>query len=127
MNKLLGTNGWLARNVVKEASDIIVYFSGHGIANQKENTSGLLPYDVDPNYSSGILLNKLYKDLASMGARSVTVFLDACFTGQTRSEEMLIADSRPITIVPIEKNIPSKKYNVSIPEEQVRHDRARDI
>ena len=66
-----------------------------------------MPYDVDPNYSSGILLNKLYKDLASMGARSVTIFLDACFTGQTRSEEMLIADSRPITIVPIEKNIPS--------------------
>ena len=26
-----------------------------------------------------------------------------------------------------EAPIPSKKYNVSIPEEQVRHDRARDI
>ena len=69
LNKLLGSNGWLSRNIVKETSDIIVYFSGHGIANQKENSSGLLPYDVDPNYSSGILLNKLYKDLASMGAR----------------------------------------------------------
>ena len=41
-----------------------------------------------------------------MGAKSITVFLDACFTGQTRSEEMLVADTRPITIVPIEKNIP---------------------
>ena len=43
INKLLGSNGWLARNVVKDASDIIVYFSGHGIANQK----GQVDYDMN--------------------------------------------------------------------------------
>ena len=41
-----------------------------------------------------------------MGARSVTVFLDACFTGQTRNEEMLIANSRPIVIRPDATTIP---------------------
>lgn len=105
-SKLLGPNGWLARNVVKGKSDIVVYFSGHGIASPDAKSSGLLPFDVDPNYSIGLPINQLYQDLASMGARSVTVFLDACFTGQTRNEEMLIANSRPIVIRPDATTIP---------------------
>ena len=106
LNKLLGSNGWLSRNVVKGKSDIIVYFSGHGIANQKDKSTGILPFDVDPNYSVGLPLKKLYKDLNAMGARSVTVYLDACFTGQTRDAKMLIADARPIIILPKEQDIP---------------------
>jgi uncharacterized caspase-like protein len=46
-----------------------------------------------------------------MGARSVTVFLDACFTGQTRNEQMLIADTRPILMIRKEESIPS---NISV-------------
>ena len=108
LNKLLGSNGWLSRNVVKGKSDIVVYFSGHGIANQKDKSTGILPFDVDPNYSVGLPLKKLYKDLNAMGARSVTVYLDACFTGQTRDAKMLIADARPIIILPKEQDIPDK-------------------
>ena len=108
LNKLLGSNGWLSRNVVKGKSDIVVYFSGHGIANQKDKSTGILPFDVDPNYSVGLSLKKLYKDLNAMGARSVTVYLDACFTGQTRDAKMLIADARPIIILPKEQDIPDK-------------------
>ena len=106
LNKLLGSNGWISRNIVKGKSDVVVYFSGHGIANQKDKSTGILPFDVDPNYSVGLPLKKLYKDLASMGAKSVTVYLDACFTGQTRDAKMLIADARPIIILPKEKAAP---------------------
>ncbi len=106
LNKLLGLNGWISRNIVKGKSDVVVYFSGHGIANQKDKSTGILPFDVDPNYSVGLPLKKLYKDLASMGAKSVTVYLDACFTGQTRDAKMLIADARPIIILPKENATP---------------------
>lgn len=106
INKLLGSNGWLSRNIVKAKSDVVVYFSGHGIANQNDKTTGVLPFDVDPNYSIGLSLKKLYNDLSSMGAKSVTVFLDTCFSGQSREANMLIADARPIVIVPKEKDIP---------------------
>ncbi len=106
LNKLLGSNGWISRNIVKGKSDVVVYFSGHGIANQKDKSTGILPFDVDPNYSVGLPLKKLYKDLASMGAKSVTVYLDACFTGQTRDAKMLIADARPIIILPKENATP---------------------
>ncbi len=116
-SKLLGPNGWLARNVVEGKSDIVVYFSGHGIASPDAKSSGLLPFDVDPNYSIGLPINQLYQDLASMGARSVTVFLDACFTGQTRNEEMLIANSRPIVIRPDATTIPQNVAVISAASE----------
>ena len=35
LNKLLGPNGWIARNVKAKASDVVVYFSGHGIPDAK--------------------------------------------------------------------------------------------
>ena len=50
LNKLLGPNGWIARNVKAKTSDVVVYFSGHGIPDVKRKKTGLLPFDVDPNY-----------------------------------------------------------------------------
>ena len=112
-SKLLGPNGWLARNVVKGKSDVVVYFSGHGIASADAKSSGILPFDVDPNYSVGLPTEQLYKDLSAMGAKSVTVFLDACFTGQTRNSEMLIANARPIVIRPSAQSVPSNVTVIS--------------
>ena len=112
-SKLLGPNGWLARNITKGKSDVVVYFSGHGIASPDAKSSGLLPHDVDPNYSVGLQTTQLYQDLAAMGAKSVTVFLDACFTGQTRNSEMLIANARPIVIKPIAAAVPDNVTVIS--------------
>ena len=102
-NKLLGANGWLARNVKQGKSDVVVYFSGHGIPDAATRQTGLLPFDVDPNYSVGLPLKELYAALGGLGARSVTVFLDACFTGETRENRLLLADSRNIMVVPREE------------------------
>ena len=38
----------------------------------------------------------MYEQLADLGASSVTVFLDACFSGANRESEMLLADARPV-------------------------------
>ena len=100
INKLLGNKGWLQRKVKNNVTDIIIYFAGHGISDIEEKTSGLLAFDIDPNYAIGVDIKNLYKNLTNLNAKTVTVFLDACFTGQTREETLLIADSRPITIVP---------------------------
>ena len=106
-NKLLAPNGWLARNVDPGKSDIVVYFSGHGFPDPKTKQTGLLPFDVDPSYSTGFHLAQLYKSLGGLNARSVTVFLDACFTGENRERKMLLADARGIVVVPNEKSIPN--------------------
>jgi hypothetical protein len=111
LNKLLGPNGWIARNVKANKSDVVVYFSGHGIPDAKTKKTGLLPFDVDPNYSIGLTLRDLYRTLGSLNARSVTVFLDTCFSGQGREKQTLLADTRGIQIVPKERNVPG---NISV-------------
>jgi len=105
-SKLLGPNGWISRNVIPNKSDVVVYFSGHGIPDTKTKNTGLLPFDVDPNYSIGLTLKGLYELLGSLNAKSVTVFLDTCFSGQGREKQTLLADTRGIQIVPKERDIP---------------------
>jgi len=106
-NKLLSPNGWLARNAKPGKSEIVIYFSGHGIPDRKTKQTGLLPFDVDPNYSIGFRLSDLYASLGNLNAKSVSVFLDACFTGENRERRMLLADARGIVVVPIDKSLPN--------------------
>ena len=106
-NKLLGPDGWLARNIDPGKSEIVVYYSGHGIPDSNTKQTGLLPFDIDPNYSIGFHLSQLYKSLGGLNAKSVTVFLDACFTGENRERKMLLADARGIVVVQNEKSIPN--------------------
>jgi len=58
----------------------------------------LIPYDGDPNYASqtGYSLDELYSELNRLSSKSVTVFLDACFSGVNRNNEMLLANARPV-------------------------------
>ncbi len=96
--KLFEPDGWLARRVTAN-SDVFIYYSGHGAPDIKTKSPYLIPYDIDPNYAStGFPLDKLYKNLHLLKAKSVTVILDACFSGQSREEEMMLADARPVGI-----------------------------
>ena len=97
--KLFGDDGWLSRRV-RPTSDLYVYFSGHGAPDIKSRTPYLLPTDADAAYpkETGYALNVLYQQLARLNARSVTVFLDACFTGATRTSGTLFVGARPIVI-----------------------------
>ena len=72
----------------------IVYYSGHGIPDESSRNAYLLPVDgyaTDPE--SGYSLDKLYADLGTTSAESVTYFIDACFSGANRNGVMM-ADSR---------------------------------
>lgn len=59
-----------------------------------------MPVDADPDRLSltGYSLDVLYENLSKLEARSVTVVLDACFTGATGGGDMLIAEASPIGI-----------------------------
>jgi len=102
-DKVFGKEGWLKKRVSKE-SDIIIYFSGHGATDIKSGERYLIPYDIDPNYAySGVSLKELLNFLSSLNAKSITLFIDACFSGISREGEMLLAGERPIIISKIEK------------------------
>lgn len=73
--------------------DIIFYYAGHGVPDVANGTAHLLPTDASgTDFESCFELEKLYERLNEMPAKNVTVFLDACFSGATRGNEMLFAE-----------------------------------
>lgn len=98
-DKLFSAEGWLAKRSEVQ-SDVYIYFSGHGAPDLKEKTPYLIPCDADPNYPSqmGYSLKKLYDEIGHLKARSVTIFLDVCFSGLTRQNTTLLAEARPMGI-----------------------------
>lgn len=73
-------------------ANVIFYYAGHGIPDETSKDAYLLPIDGD-----GASLRTCYKqsellaELASIEAKSVVVFMDACFSGAQRGEGMLMA------------------------------------
>ena len=61
--------------------------------DEKRNSAYLLPIDgnVSDIATTGYSLERLYGELANLNARNVTVFLDACFSGAKREDEMLLS------------------------------------
>lgn len=92
------------RNKAASVSDarIIFYYSGHGKPDDKDRQAYLVPVDASPysnrtNYS----LSDLYRELGEASANMTLVFLDACFSSATRTDDMLVA-ARAVRIVPRE-------------------------
>ena len=96
MRSLFGTEGnpgILGRFVEKRrelsgggtVSDVVVFYSGHGLPslNPGEAGSYMLGVNANPNNPShnGYSVEELYRVLGALPARSVSVFLDACFSG----------------------------------------------
>jgi uncharacterized caspase-like protein len=78
--------------------NIIFYYAGHGVPDEQSYEAYLLPIDGKPGVSAvNIPLSKLYSTLGNLGASSIFVMLDACFSGARRGEGML-AQARSVAI-----------------------------
>jgi hypothetical protein len=99
LRKLFGEGGWLSRRVTPE-TDVIVYWAGHGQTDTRTKKAYLLPNDADPYYpaQTGLALTELYERLAALSARSVVVFIDACFSGMSRDGASLVAGTRGVVV-----------------------------
>ena len=97
-------------NLIKKIADafngearIIFYYAGHGIPDEAQKTSYLLPVDGYGNdATSGYSLESLYAELASIPAKSTLVFMDACFSGAQRDGSMMV-EARGVAIKPKEE------------------------
>ena len=103
----LAVQDWVARSTKQGKTDVYIYFAGHGLASDDGKDMYLLPYDGRPRLlnKTALLRDELFKDIKKANPRSVTVFLDTCYSGTTRGTDMLIA-SRPIAIRALEQSIP---------------------
>ena len=80
--------------------NVIFYYAGHGIPSENGLESYLLPVDADGTQVAACYsVKELYKELGNLKAKSVVVFLDACFSGAQRGDGMLLA-TRAVAIKP---------------------------
>ncbi|MBT4499936.1 MAG: hypothetical protein HOC74_19565 [Gemmatimonadetes bacterium] len=91
--------GLLFNWVKADVSDLFVYYSGHGAPHLSSNQGYLMPVNCDPNYVSlnGYSLNLLLENLSRIPARSITVVIEACFSGNTDGGSLL-TDISPVAI-----------------------------
>ena len=93
-----GTEGGQLADYVKPGrSDVFVFYSGHGAPTLKGGKAYLVPSDGDPTYitATGYSVDALYEGLSKIGAKSVFVAMDACFSGSSASGGMLIKNASP--------------------------------
>ena len=103
---------WLPTEVDKNKSDVYVYFAGHGLASTDGNNAYLIPWDGDTDLleRTAILRSELIDGLKDLDAKSVTLFMDTCYSGKARGGKgTLVANSRGLRIVKKDKlnNLPS--------------------
>lgn len=88
-NKIFGTRecpgGKLRRWLTPGRSDVLIYYSGHGAQPAHGKGAFLVPSDADLDFleASAYPLERLWENLAALPVRSLTVVLDACFSGST--------------------------------------------
>ena len=97
-----GPNDLWAKLSPDQKWDIVVYYSGHGVPGLKDGKGYLLPVDVLPRSAQedGYPIDLLYRNLGSLKeARSVVVYLDACFSGASDGGP-LVRNASPVVVRP---------------------------
>ena len=81
--------GELQKAVIKGQTDVFVFYSGHGVPSKDGFNIYLFPNDgkIARLETQGYNMNKFYENLMKLEAKSVTVIMDACFSGASRTSE----------------------------------------
>ncbi len=102
----------LPNRVERGKSDVFVYFSGHGMP--VDTKAMLLPTDARPDTAdiTGYSRDTMLMQLAALDAASVTVILDACFSGTTKGDEPLSV-GKPVYKKPGVVSVPQNTVLIS--------------
>ncbi len=101
MNSVFGSEthqqGQLSDWVRKDTSNVYVYYAGHGAPGGSDGNSYLIPSDADASRIeiNGYGLKTLYSNLSILPAKTVTVVLEACFSGASQSGAV-ISNASPV-------------------------------
>ncbi len=102
---------WLTEKVQNAVASnqnpqIIFYYAGHGVPDN-DSVPYLMPVDVTVNdLSLAVKLPDLYLKLSNTKAQKITVFLDACFSGGARNQNLFEGARVGIRRTPKEGTIP---------------------
>ena len=104
---------WLPAKMREKKTDLFVFYSGHGLPTADGKSLYFMPYGVDRDVieDSAIEQNKLVAIIESVKPKTVTFFIDSCYSGASRSGETLIASARPLALKTTTVGFP-KNYTV---------------
>ncbi len=90
---------WLPSRV-KSTTEVYVFYSGHGLPMADGKGLYLVPPRADREVidDTAIPFSKLNAAITLAKPKSVTIFLDSCYSGQARSGETLVASARPVQL-----------------------------
>ena len=100
---------WLPAYVKKDKTDLYVFYSGHGLPSTDGKSLFFLPQNGHKDFLSetGIDQSSLVAAISAAKPKSVTLFIDSCYSGSTRTGETLLASARPIALKASENMFPS--------------------
>jgi len=93
--------------------DVFIYYCGHGAPSLKEKKGYLVPVDASPDYieQNGYPLDLFYSNLSKVPAKSLTVVLDACFSGEAPDTSgrvsTLIQHASPLAVASVSEEVPA--------------------
>jgi hypothetical protein len=112
---------WLPVKVRKQKSDVYIFYSGHGLPSEDGKNLYFLPYGTDKQYLERTALNQqtLLSMIQAAQPKSVTMFIDACYSGQSRTGETLLASARPISLKQSASSFPPEftVFSASAPDQ----------
>lgn len=80
-------------------AEVIFYYAGHGLPDDATKEAYMMPVDANPlTISTLIPMKSIYKELAALDAASVSVFIDACFSGAGRDGNLINEDERGVVM-----------------------------
>jgi len=93
-------------------SDVVVFYSGHGVPGVRDRRAYLLPVDSDADHAeiTGIPIDTLFANLAKIPAKSMTVYLDACFSGES-PKGRIIRSTSGVNVMP---KMPTSAGNMTV-------------
>lgn len=96
--------------ILNGEANLIIYYAGHGIPDNKTKDAYLMPTDADGTDTGVcISLGDLYNRINGTKLNKCVVFIDACFSGAQRGGEMIVAARgvklKPKDVVPEGKTI----------------------
>jgi formylglycine-generating enzyme required for sulfatase activity len=96
----------------KGKSDVVVFYSGHGVPGLKDKRGYILPVDADAETPeiNGYPVDTLLANLGKLKTKAMTVYLDACFSGDSQGGR-LVRSTSGITISP---KLPNSSSSMTI-------------
>ena len=101
VQSLTALSKWLPGKIKKDKTELILFFSGHGLASPDGKELYLLSQDSDTDLlnRTAILRTDIFNDIKNSQPKSVMIFFDTCYSGFTRDNTTLLASARPVRIL----------------------------